>query len=51
MLRSLPEAAEEIAAALGVGGAPGGDRDEAPARAGIAKVEDRVTAAAQNPAV
>lgn len=31
-----------IVAALGVGGAPGGDKDEVCARAGIAKVADRL---------
>ena len=31
-----------IAGALGVGGAPGGDKDEVCARAGIAKVADRL---------
>jgi uncharacterized protein GlcG (DUF336 family) len=41
------KAGDEIVAALGVGGAPGGDRDEACARAGVAKIQDRVTAAAQ----
>jgi uncharacterized protein GlcG (DUF336 family) len=41
------KAGEEIVAALGVGGAPGGDKDEACARAGVAKIQDRVTAAAQ----
>jgi uncharacterized protein GlcG (DUF336 family) len=35
------------ASVLGVGGAPGGDKDEACARAGVAKIQDRVTAAAQ----
>ena len=38
---------DEIVAALGVGGAPGGDKDEACARAGVAKIQERVTAAAQ----
>ena len=32
----------EIVAALGVGGAPGGDRDEACAAEGVAKIADRV---------
>lgn len=32
----------EIVAALGVGGAPGGDKDEVCARAGVAKVADRL---------
>ncbi len=32
----------EIVAALGVGGAPGGDKDEVCARAGVAKVIDRI---------
>lgn len=40
------KAGDEIVAALGVGGAPGGDKDEACARAGVAKIQDRVTAAA-----
>jgi hypothetical protein len=31
-----------IVAALGVGGAPGGDKDEVCARAGVAKVSDRL---------
>lgn len=31
-----------IVAALGVGGAPGGDKDEVCARAGVAKVADRI---------
>jgi uncharacterized protein GlcG (DUF336 family) len=31
-----------IVAALGVGGAPGGDKDEVCARAGVAKVQDRI---------
>ena len=31
-----------IVGALGVGGAPGGDKDEVCARAGVAKVEDRI---------
>ena len=31
-----------IVAALGVGGAPGGDKDEICARAGVAKVADRI---------
>ena len=38
---------DEIVAALGVGGAPGGDKDEACARAGVARIQDRVTAASQ----
>lgn len=33
---------DEIVAALGVGGAPGGDKDEACARAGVNKIMDRV---------
>ena len=41
------KAGDEIVAALGVGGAPGGDKDEACARAGVAKIQDRVTAATQ----
>ena len=32
----------EIVAALGIGGAPGGDKDEACARAGLAKIADRL---------
>ena len=36
----------EIVAALGVGGAPGGAKDEACAEAGVAKIHDRVEAAA-----
>ena len=31
-----------IVAALGVGGAPGGDKDEVCARAGVARVADRI---------
>jgi uncharacterized protein GlcG (DUF336 family) len=34
----------EIVAGLGVGGAPGGDRDEAWAQEGVAKIADRVNA-------
>jgi uncharacterized protein GlcG (DUF336 family) len=41
------KAGDEIVAALGVGGAPGADKDEACARAGATKIQDRVTAAAQ----
>lgn len=33
---------EEIIAAIGVGGAPGGDKDEACARAGLARIADRL---------
>ena len=33
---------KEIVAGLGVGGAPGGDRDEACAQEGVAKIADRV---------
>lgn len=33
----------EIVAAIGVGGAPGGDKDEACAAAGLAKIADRLT--------
>jgi uncharacterized protein GlcG (DUF336 family) len=40
------KAGDETVAALGVGGAPGGDKDEACARAGVARIQDRVTAAA-----
>jgi uncharacterized protein GlcG (DUF336 family) len=36
----------EIIAALGVGGSPGGDKDELCAEAGVAKIRDRVAAAA-----
>jgi len=36
----------EIVAALGVGGAPGGAKDEACAEAGVAKIHDRLEAAA-----
>jgi uncharacterized protein GlcG (DUF336 family) len=36
----------EIVAALGVGGAPGGAKDEACAEAGVAKIHERVEAAA-----
>jgi uncharacterized protein GlcG (DUF336 family) len=36
------KAGPEIVAALGVGGAPGGDKDEACARAGVAKIQDRL---------
>jgi uncharacterized protein GlcG (DUF336 family) len=32
----------EIVAAIGVGGAPGGDKDEACAQAGLAKIKDRL---------
>lgn len=35
----------EIIAALGVGGAPGGDKDEACATAGLTKISDRLAAA------
>jgi uncharacterized protein GlcG (DUF336 family) len=38
---------DEIVAALGIGGAPGGDKDEACAEAGVAKIRDRVGAAAK----
>jgi uncharacterized protein GlcG (DUF336 family) len=38
---------DEIVAALGVGGAPGSDKDEACAAAGVAKIQDRVGAAAK----
>ncbi|HLX14650.1 MAG TPA: heme-binding protein [Bradyrhizobium sp.] len=41
------KAGDEIVAALGVGGAPGGDKDEACARAGVVKIQDRVVAGAQ----
>jgi uncharacterized protein GlcG (DUF336 family) len=34
----------EIVAALGVGGSPGGAKDEACAEAGVAKIRDRVAA-------
>lgn len=36
------KAGAEIVAALGVGGAPGGDKDEACATAGLAKIKDRL---------
>ena len=36
---------DEIVAALGVGGAPGGEKDEACAEAGVAKIRERVTSA------
>jgi uncharacterized protein GlcG (DUF336 family) len=36
---------DEIVAALGVGGAPGGDEDEACAEAGVAKIRGRVAGA------
>jgi uncharacterized protein GlcG (DUF336 family) len=39
---------DEIVAALGVAGAPGGDKDEACAEAGMAKIRDRVAAAAKS---
>ena len=32
----------EMVAALGVGGAPGGDKDEVCTRAGVVKVQDRL---------
>lgn len=38
---------DEIVAALGVGGAPGGDKDEACAEAGVAKIRERVGTAAE----
>jgi uncharacterized protein GlcG (DUF336 family) len=38
---------DEIVAAIGVAGAPGGAPDEACARAGVAKIHDRVEAARQ----
>ena len=41
------KAGDEVVAAIGVGGAPGGDKDEVCARAGATKIQDRVTAAAQ----
>jgi uncharacterized protein GlcG (DUF336 family) len=34
----------EIVAALGVGGSPGGDKDEVCAETGVAKIRDRVAA-------
>lgn len=34
---------DEIVAALGIGGAPGGDKDEACAQAGVAKIASSVT--------
>jgi uncharacterized protein GlcG (DUF336 family) len=33
---------EEVIGAIGVGGAPGGDKDEACAQAGIDKIKDRL---------
>ena len=33
---------EEVVGAIGVGGAPGGDKDEACAQAGLAKIRDRI---------
>ncbi|MFZ2870110.1 GlcG/HbpS family heme-binding protein [Zavarzinia sp.] len=33
---------DEIIAAIGVGGAPGGDKDEACAQAGVARIRDRI---------
>jgi len=36
----------EIVATLGVGGSPGGDKDEAHAGVGAAKIQDRVEASA-----
>ena len=33
---------EEVIGAIGVGGAPGGDKDEACARAGIDKIKERI---------
>jgi uncharacterized protein GlcG (DUF336 family) len=36
---------DEIVAALGVGGAPGGDKDEACAEAGVARIRSRVMSA------
>ncbi len=36
------KAGSEIVAGLGVGGSPGGDKDEACAKAGVAKVADRL---------
>jgi uncharacterized protein GlcG (DUF336 family) len=36
----------EIVAALGVGGSPGGAKDEACAEAGVAKIRERAEAAA-----
>ena len=35
-------AGDEAVAAIGVGGAPGGDKDEACAQAGIAKIKDKL---------
>ncbi|AGK56975.1 hypothetical protein HYPDE_26473 [Hyphomicrobium denitrificans 1NES1] len=34
---------DEVIAAIGVGGAPGGDKDEMCAEAGLAKIKDRLT--------
>lgn len=36
---------DEIVAALGIGGSPGSDKDEACAEAGVAKIRERVTSA------
>jgi uncharacterized protein GlcG (DUF336 family) len=33
---------EEVIGAIGVGGAPGGDKDEACARTGIDKIKERI---------
>nr|WP_294167217.1 heme-binding protein [uncultured Sphingomonas sp.] len=44
------KAGNEIVAAIGVGGAPGGDKDEVCAHAGAAKIQARVTAAQKRPA-
>lgn len=38
------KAGDEIVAALGVAGSPGGDKDEACAQAGVSKIRDRVLA-------
>ncbi len=41
--RSVPlRAGDEVIGAIGVGGAPGGDRDEACAQAGINRIADRL---------
>jgi uncharacterized protein GlcG (DUF336 family) len=36
------KAGDEIVAAIGVGGSPGGDKDEACAQAGVAKIKDKL---------
>lgn len=41
-----PKRKDEIVAALGIGGSPGGGKDEVCAEAGVAKIRDRVAVAA-----